>query len=313
MKTLKKSIVAGVFSVSISAMLWGLDGVLLTPRLHHLNVGFVVFVLHLIPFLLMHLFLFDAYKRIFSFSGTALFYLFLTSLAGGAMGTLFIVKALFLVNFEKLSVVVLLQKLQPVFAIALAFVLLKERPGKYFIFWGTIAIICGYFLSFGFHWPDLHSGRNTIYAAFFAFLAAFSFAGSTVFSKRVLLEHDFKTLTFGRYGLTTIIMLLYVLIDGHISDFQHVKISEWLIILIIGISTGSGAIFLYYYGLKKIRAIIATIAELFFPVSVIVFDYVFNKQNLNTTQWISLIIMLIAILNLNYVHVKKRTHSKEIL
>ncbi len=55
----------------------------------------------------------------------------LVSLTGGLVGTLAIVKALFLVNFDQLSVVVLLQKLQPLFAISLAAVLLRERitPG----------------------------------------------------------------------------------------------------------------------------------------------------------------------------------------
>lgn len=57
-------------------------------------------------------------------------FFFLVALFGGSLGTLSIVKALFLVNFHHLTVVTLLQKLQPVFAIILARIILKEREGK---------------------------------------------------------------------------------------------------------------------------------------------------------------------------------------
>ena len=51
----------------------------------------------------------------------------LIALTGGVIGTAAIVKALFLVNFQELSVVVLLQKLQPVFSILLASLILNEK------------------------------------------------------------------------------------------------------------------------------------------------------------------------------------------
>ena len=41
-----KANMIGAVAVSISAILWGLDGIVLTPRLFNLNVGFVVFLLH---------------------------------------------------------------------------------------------------------------------------------------------------------------------------------------------------------------------------------------------------------------------------
>ena len=71
---------------------------------------------------------------------------FLLSLFGGAVGTLAIVKALFLVNFKALTIVVLLQKLQPVFAITLAALLLGEKLKRNFLLWSALAITAGYFL-----------------------------------------------------------------------------------------------------------------------------------------------------------------------
>ncbi len=69
--------------------------------------------------------------------------------------------------------------------------------------------------------------------------------------------------------------------------------------IIIGLTTGSGAILLYYYGLRNIKANISTICELCFPISTIVFDYIFNGHVLSLVQWISAIVMLFAIYNVS--------------
>ncbi len=50
-------VVKGTIAISVAAILWGFDGVVLTPRLFNLNVIYVVFMLHLIPFVLMNIFL----------------------------------------------------------------------------------------------------------------------------------------------------------------------------------------------------------------------------------------------------------------
>ena len=123
----------GAALICISAALWGLDGVVLTPRLSNLQVPFVVFLLHAIPFALMQPFLWKSYSRLRAMPAKGWLALALVAFTGGMLGTLAIVKALFLVNFNQLSVVVLLQKLQPVFALALAAVLLGERVSARFL------------------------------------------------------------------------------------------------------------------------------------------------------------------------------------
>jgi drug/metabolite transporter (DMT)-like permease len=294
-----KPVFAGAMAICIAAILWGLDGIVLTPQLYRLNIGLVVFVLHAVPFIIMNLFFYREYRHLKGFTGNDILMFFLLSLFGGAIGTLSIVKALFLVNFKALTVVVLLQKLQPVFAISLAAILLKERMKPNFALWSGLAITAGYFLTFGFHIPDFTSGDNTGLAAGYSLLAAFAFGSSTVFSKKVLLKYSFFTATFFRYGITALIMLVVVLISGSIGDLPDVKRFEWLIFLIIGLTTGSGAIFLYYFGLTRIRAMLATICELCFPISAILFDYIFNHKVLSTVQWVSALVMIFAILKLS--------------
>lgn len=288
----------GGLSISIAAILWGLDGVVLTPGLRSLDTGFVVAALHLIPFLIMNLFLFREYRTARYFSADQWVNLLLIAALGGAAGTLFIVKALFLLEFKPLTVVVLLQKLQPVFAITLAAIVLKEKTNRHFMLWASLAIAAGYTLTFGLAWPDFSANNNSLLASVYALAAAAAFGSSTVFSKRAVQTMSFRTATFFRYGLTATIMTVYVLISGTFTDITLVTARQWGIFLIIAFTTGSGAIFLYYSGLIRVKAMVATMCELFFPLSAILFDYLINGAVLKPVQWISAIVMIGAIVKL---------------
>ena len=136
--------IKGALLVCFAATMWGFDGIALTPRLFNLNVPFVVFVLHLLPFIVMS-FIFgkEEIKNIKKLDSSDLFYFFCVALFGGSLGTLSIVKALFLVNFKHLTVVTLLQKLQPIFAIILARIILKEKIKREYLFWGFLALLGG--------------------------------------------------------------------------------------------------------------------------------------------------------------------------
>ena len=295
----QNQLIRGTAAIGFSAILWGFDGVVLTPRLFNLNVSFVVLVLHLLPFLLMNIFMFKQYKNLKLFVRQDYITFTLVALFGGAIGTMAIVKALFLVDFQQLSVVVLLQKLQPIFAIILAAILLKEKIKKQFALWAAVAIVASYFLTFGFALPNISTNANTISAALYALLAAFSFGSSTVFSKKILMNHNFVTATFFRYLFTSIVMLAFVGILGTYSEISKVTNENWLYFLIIGVTTGSGAIFIYYYGLRRVKAIVATISELLFPISAIFFDYLINDSLLSPIQFISAVIMVFALIRMN--------------
>ena len=292
----KKKYLLGVTLVVISALLWGVDGVVLTPRLFNLPVPFVVLLLHLLPFLLMSVFFYKEFRNLKDFTKLDYIGFGLIGLFGGALGTLAIVKALFLVNFQSLTIVVLLQKLQPVFAIILAKLILKEKLGNKFIPRSILALIAGYIMTFGFGLPNLSAG-NYMVASFYAVLAAFSFGSATVFGKFVLNKWSFKTALFYRYGFTTVIMSIIVIVGGG-ADFSAVTSNNWLILIITTFTTGAFAIALYYYGLKYISAHVATMCELAFPVSSAILDYFINKSILSPVQWISAGVMLFAIYRL---------------
>lgn len=288
----------GALLVCLAATMWGFDGIVLTPRLYHLNVPFVVFVLHLIPFIGMTL-LFgkDEVSNIKKLSRNDLFFYFCIALFGGSLGTLSIVKALFLVHFKHLTIVTLLQKLQPIFAIILARIILKEKIKKDYLLWGSLALIGGYFLTFEFNLPEV-VGENLILAAGYSMLAAFSFGSATVFGKRILQNSSFRTALYLRYTLTSFIMFTVVSFGVGFSGFKTATMMDWKIFLIIALTTGSGAVLLYYTGLRYITAKVSTMCELCFPLSSVVFDYIFNGTILSPIQIASAVVMMIAIIKI---------------
>ena len=254
--------------VIIAASLWGVDGIVLRPLLYTLPVPLVVFI------------------------GVALF--------GGAIGTMAITKALFYVNYVNLSIVILIQKLQPVFAVTFAAILLKEHLNKLFYLWAGAAIIGAYLMTFGLNLPVLDASDKTTLAAFFAVIATISFALSTVFSKRAIRNVTFKLATYLRFLITSGIMLVIVLSSGIIWDVSAVTSKQSVIFLIIVFTTGGPAIFLYFYGLKRISASVATICELSFPLTAIILEYILRGNLLGPVQWIGVVILLNSIIRVTY-------------
>ncbi len=299
MKIKQKNTLVGASFVALAASLWGFDGVFLTPKLSNLDVVFVVFILHFIPFLIMNLFFYKEYSYLRKFTQQDILWFSLIALTGGAIGTIAIVKALFLVHFQQLSVIVLLQKLQPVFAVILAFIILGERPQRKFYVYATLAIVASYFLTFGLNIPTFTKDNDHLYAILLSLLAAFSFGSSTVFSRKVLNKFPFQVSTFFRYGFSTIVLFFFLLFFGDLNSFSLASKGNWFFLVLISLTTGSGAIFIYYYGLRKIKASVATFAELMFPVSAIIFDYFLNGKILSVVQWIAAAVLLFAILRIS--------------
>ena len=292
--------------VIIAAALWGVDGIVLRPQLYTLPVTLVVFIESAIVALVLTPFFIKNYEQIktlkpkdwLAFIGVALF--------GGAIGTMAITKALFYVNFVNLSIVVLIQKLQPVFAVTFAAILLKEHLKKVFYLWAGAAIIGAYLMTFGVHLPVLDVSDKTTLAAFFAVIATVSFASSTVLSKRAIKNVTFKLATYLRFLITSGIMLVIVLSSGIIWEVGEVTSKQSIIFLIIAFSTGGPAIFMYFYGLKRISASVATICELAFPLTAIILEYILRKNLLGPVQWIGVVILLISIIRVTKLKVNNQ-------
>ncbi|HSW55043.1 MAG TPA: EamA family transporter [Ignavibacteriaceae bacterium] len=289
--------------VIIAASLWGVDGIVLRPALFSLPVPLVVFVESTIVAILLSPYFIKQIPSLKTLQKKDWLAFFLVALLGGAIGTMAITKALFYVNFVNLSVVILLQKLQPVFAITLAAIFLKEKLPTQFFLWAALAVIGAYFMTFGTKLPDFATGDKTTIAALFALIAALAFSSSTVLSKRALRNVSFEMGTYLRFLFSALIMLVLVLSLGDIGSISEITTKQAIIFLIIAFTTGGAAIFLYYYGLKRITASVATICELAFPLTAVLLEYFLRGNILNVVQWIGAAVLLISILKVSGINV----------
>ena len=286
----------GAFTVAVAAALWGLSGVIFIPRLGNLPTSFVVFMMHFLPIAILSLFCYKQFTLIKKFSFSDWFLLLLISCFGAVLGTLAIVKALFLVNFHHLSVVVLLQKVQPIFAILLAGILLKEKITKSFAVLTVVILIGCYFLTFGLHLPTYENDIHTLYAALLAVFAAFCFGSSTVFSKMIADRYESFTVSFYRYLITSVILAVWLLFTGGFSSFVHMTGMNWLIFILIIFTSGFLSIYFYYYGIKHIKAGTATFCELSMPITAVILDYFVNHSYLSVAQITGGVVMIAGIL-----------------
>lgn len=290
--------------IIIAAAMWGIDGVLLTPSyfsaFHFYNVEFIVFVAHFIPFVFLSIFMFKKYKYLKEFTLSDITYFFLIALFGGVIGTLSMVKALQLSEFSQYSVVILLQKLQPVFAILLAAVLLKEKPGKKFYLLALTAVCSSYVLAFGFKSPMLLE-KNNVQACLYSLLAAFSFGSGTVFGRKVLNKYDFSTSTFYRFTFTALILFVILIFKGELGLVHEFTADKNMVFLAFFIAFfGLLAVFIYYSGLKGTSASVATLCELAFPLTSVVLEGVLRHRVLSFVQIIAALILISSILYLNF-------------
>ena len=213
------------------------------------------------------------------------------SFLGGVLGTYFYTKALGYTGYIELSIVVLLQKFQPLFAISLATIILKEKITKRFIILSIIAVIGGYLVTFGLN-PVKFWNDNNLVAAFYAILAALFWGSSTVLGKYILKDLSFSLVTALRLLLTTIFGIIIIISIKINLLYSTISSQQWQAIFLIVFTTGTLALFIYYFGLKNIPASHATIFELFWPLSAVLIDWIINEKTLSVVQLTGAIMLL---------------------
>ena len=292
---MKKNLPA--LAVISAAILWSLDGYI-RQNLFSLPSFLIISLEHAIGALIFFPLLIKGLNEIYSLNQRGWISVFWISICGGVLGTFFYTKALSYVEYIDLSVVVLLQKFQPIFAIALAAVILKEKITKRFFILAVAAIIGGYLITFGNN-PIENWNDKTIIASLLALLAAFSWGSSTVLGKHALNQISFMTITSLRLTITAAITLFIIISNSQYELIPEMTFGNWLYIILIVISTGSIALFIYYYGLNHLPASHVTIYELFWPLSAVTIDWFIYERIMTMYQFLGAILLLTSIILLS--------------
>ncbi|MDD5031718.1 MAG: EamA family transporter [Patescibacteria group bacterium] len=291
----KKSLI-GAGAIMLAALFWSLDGVFIRPKFYSLPPSLVVFLEHFLGFIVLAPFLILGWSKVKLLRKKDWGAIFWVSIFGGLLGTLMITKAFFAAIDGEVTfaTVVILQKLQPVFALIMARLILGERLSRRFYLWAAFAIVAAYFLAFGKTGLSFGQLNFSHEAAWFAILAAFAFGSSTVFGKRIVNHLDFKSTTALRFGLTSLLAFFLILSNGDLFKIGEVGGLYWKLLAVIVFTSGAGAMFIYYFGLKRITASTATICELAWPLSSVILDYLLNKNILTSGQIIASAVLLLS-------------------
>jgi drug/metabolite transporter, DME family len=290
--------------VACAAALWGTDGLLRKPLADVLPAASVVFWEHVIIVLLLVPFLPSALRAFRLASPRQQAALVAIGVGASAVAT-----ALFTAAFRLGDPVtpLVLQKLQPVFAVLAACLLLHERlrPG-YFAF-AVPALVGAWLLAF----PDLLSVHVTAAkAALLALGAAALWAGGTVLGRLVATTMSPRDVTVLRFvfGLPAAAVVV-----GLTGAPVAVGWDNALGLALLAIIPGLLALSLYYVGLRATPASRATLAELAFPVTAALIGVGLLGTRLSATQWLGFAIVVISVTALGWHERVRRTRPVVVL
>jgi drug/metabolite transporter (DMT)-like permease len=201
---------------------------------------------------------------------------------GSALATWCFTEAVRLDNPTK---AVLLQKTQPLFAVVLATVLLGERLARRFWLYLAAAIIAAYAISFGDRdlLAPLRSGLLNSRAALLAAAAAALWGSSTVLGRFVVPNLTFAAITTLRILLAFPFLLAIVLLTR--APLPLPGGTQALALLVMALVPGLAALLLYYRGLRDTPASLAAVAELAFPATAMLLNWLFLSARVTPLQF----------------------------
>jgi drug/metabolite transporter (DMT)-like permease len=301
--------------VFFAAMLWATDAPFRTHLTQALSSNFIVLGEHLvscivaIPVLVLAR---DELKALTMRQWCAVLFI---GVCGSALASVAFTESFHYVNP---SVSIVLQKVQPLLAIALAAWLLGEKLHKNFWLWSIVALFGAYLVTFPNLVPQTYAGEifnPNLIGACLALLAALLWGASTVFGKYVLRAVSFKTITSLRFVVGLVFLLCLNLFQGTFPASGMLTPTDALFIVVIALCSGVFSLFLYYYGLQFTRASIATIAELGFPLAAVFVNAYFipgatpagSYFGLSAGQWAGTAFLLLALYMLSRVNESEET------
>lgn len=289
---------AGTFFIMIACFMWALDTLIRYPLL---SSGYSTLQIVLIEHITLVLFvgpMLWRYRHVYRHMPISGFSsLFFIGGIGSAIGTLAFTEAFHYLNP---TVVILLQKLQPIVAILLAYWLLKEHIEGHFLQWVAF-ILLG---SFVMMWPDLralgnaqwHYSSDTIslFKGYgYTLIAVIAWGATTVCGKYLSHQHiPANAIMSGRFFAGLLVLLPIALAQSdELSMMTSIDLS---LIVVMALLSGFIGMWFYYQGLKTIPAQLATLAELSFPAFAALINWVFLDMGLTGYQIIGGMMLILG-------------------
>jgi drug/metabolite transporter (DMT)-like permease len=287
----------GPLLVFLASLLWAGDGPFRKPLLTGgLFVGFVSLLEHLFNTVVSLPGLWKNRQQFKILTASQIAGLLYIGAGASALAAILFVKGAAIMNYN-FTVAALLQKFQPIFAIILAAIFLKEKIRPKFWLLAVPALIGAYLVTFGYITPSAlwnSAGGASIKGPVLAVLAALLWAGGTVVGRSLLKDLNFQFVTGMRFVLGLLFLLVYVPVWEQMQ-FGLMTPLFWRNTLIIALLTGFFALLLYYYGLRNTKASVATLMELGYPLALTLINWKFLGIALSGWQIFGALLLLASV------------------
>ena len=213
-------------------------------------------------------------------------------------------------QFDVLHEVYLLYLLQPVFGLAFARVFLGERRRLSFWPLAAVALVGVYLIVFADNPLAPGQIHNAELAAGLLVLGAVAmWAAGTVLGRYALEDVSFPVTASLRFTLALPVLLVIVLLDKGSGAFSGYAVGQLPAFLGIALVPGLAAMLLYYLGLSRTPASLATIAELGYPCALFfIFSLpppVGQGAPLRTLELVGAVLLVGSVLTLNFLKLRR--------
>jgi drug/metabolite transporter (DMT)-like permease len=254
--------VPGVVLIAVAAAMWGTDPLIRKTMGQTTSATTIVFGEHVILVLCTLPFLLPALRSVVRAGRSYVAAAVVVGAGASAVATILFTDAL--IGHSDFITPVVIQKIQPFIAIGAAALLLGERPRAGF-WWFFLPALVGFWLVNQQH--PLHPSANGIIVIAEATGAAVLWGLGTVLGRYLSRELEFQHVLSLRFffGLVASSLALLVMHQPAYSNGHDAAL-----ILYLALVTGLLALGLYYYGLQRTPAMVASVAELTYPAVAIV-------------------------------------------
>ncbi len=278
----------GIALVALAAALWGTDALFRRGLALELPAATVVFFEHLVLVVVTAPWLIRSYQKVLRLGVGDWVALVLIGAGASATATILFTAAF---SYGDPNTPLLLQKLQPLVAVLGARLLLGEALLPRFWLFLATGLGGAYLIAF----PDpLQVSVSQLAPALLAVGAAALWGMGTVLGRRMSGSLEFRELTAWRFAIgMPVAGLIWLLQPGApvgVTGGQDV-----LAIVVLALVPGLGAMLLYYRGLSRTPASAATVAELAFPLSAAMVNYLAFGAVLTFSQWVGVLVLAGAI------------------
>lgn len=275
---------SGFWLVVLGAALWGADPLFRIILLKSLTSAQIVLLEHIIIALIAVPVMWKNRQELRGLGWKQAGALLFISWGGSAIATILFTMGL--VNGNP-NAVLLLQKLQPIFAIVLARVLLKERLPRHFSWLVILALAGTYLLTFGFTLPIGHWSEIVHVGSLLSLGAAALWGGSTVMGRLMVGQMKYETVTSLRFLLALPLLFAITWNEGaawNLPSEAGAFTAVSLNLLGQALLPGLLSLLVYYKGLTTTKASVATLAELSFPMVGVLINWIAFQEVVTLAQ-----------------------------